>query len=442
MKTVIWNDIDTEEQNAILQRPVYDASNDKLSTNVGDIISQVRNGGDDALLDLAKKFDGFAPDSLAVTAQDIDKAEKMLSDELKQAIQIAHKNITAFHTKQGFQPYSVETGTGIECKRIVRPLQTTGFYIPAGSAPLFSTVLMISIPAQIAGCPNRILCSPARKNKNTDTEQIGDIDPAILYAAKLCGITRIFRIGGAQAIAAMAYGTQTVPKVDKIFGPGNQYVTEAKKQVSSDPAGALLDMPAGPSEVCVIADETTDPVFAASDLLSQAEHDTQSQVVLITPSKNKAAQIMQAIDEQLQTLPRREIAKSAIKNSRIIIANDIPQAIKISNQYAPEHLILCFEDAEQYLNNITNAGSIFVGPWTPESAGDYASGTNHVLPTYGYARGISGLSVEAFQKTMSVQNISQQGLVQLGPSIIEMANAEGLDAHARAVSLRLASAKE
>ena len=317
---------------------------------------------------------------------------------------------------------------GVQCRRITRPLENIGLYVPGGTAPLVSTTLMLGIPAQIAGCPNITLCTPCDKN--------GEVNPYILYAAKLCGIENIFKIGGAQAIAAMAYGTETIPKCDKIFGPGNAYVTEAKIQVSCDINGTAIDMPAGPSEVCVIANETSNPAFVAADLLSQAEHDINSQVLLITPSHNLSDQIQNEINNQLKTLPRRNIAKAALENSLAVIVDNMDEAITAANKYAPEHLILCFEDADKYLDDVQNAGSVFLGQCTPKAVGDYASGTNHVLPTYGYARSYSGLSVEAFQKTMTVQTITETGLSNIGNTVETLAILEGLDAHARTISIR------
>ena len=427
MKQVVWNDLDQMEQAACLRRPVF-AQDESIAEQVRVIREDVRQNGDAAVKKYAQKFDQVDLQDLAALP-----VNEELDSDICQAIDRAYQNIRTFHEQQGFHEYKVETMSGVNCQRIVRPIENIGLYVPGGTAPLVSTTLMLGVPAQIAGCAQIVLCTPSDKE--------GNINPYILYAAGLCGIENIFRIGGVQAIAAMAYGTESVPKVDKVLGPGNAYVTQAKMQVAQDQQGAAVDMPAGPSEVCVIADETTNPTFAAADLLSQAEHDVLSQVLLITLSEEKQVKIAEEVQKQLELLPRRDIAAAALENSRSVIANDLDQAIKISNAYAPEHLILCFEGADQYLDQINHAGSIFLGPWTAEAAGDYASGTNHALPTYGYARCYSGLSVEAFQKTMTVQNITQEGLAVLGSTIETLATLEGLDAHARAISVRRAASK-
>ncbi len=423
MEQVIWDNLDELRRVSCLKRPAF-SSDSSVQENVSEIISDVRQNGDPAVKNYVQKFDQVKLDELKVS-----QTTDTLNPEICQAINRAYQNIRRFHQQQGFNTYEVEITSGVSCKRIMRPIKNIGLYVPGGSAPLVSTTLMLGVPAQIAGCEQVVMCTPC--------DQEGNINPYIIYAANLCGIDQIFKIGGAQAIAAIAYGTQTIPKADKIFGPGNIYVTEAKMQVSYDPQGAAIDMPAGPSEVCVIVDDTTNPAFAAADLLSQAEHDALSQVLLISTSQKKNAAIVQEVQNQLKSLPRRDITAAALENSISIVAQDMSQAIEIANLYAPEHLILCFEEAEQYLEKIINAGSIFLGQWTPEAAGDYASGTNHVLPTYGYARCYSGLGVEAFQKTITVQNITQDGLKNIGPTIKTLAMLEGLDAHARAISIRL-----
>ena len=428
MKQIIWSSLSDNERADMLERPAI-KGDANIPERVRNIVNDVRQRGDVALSEYTQKFDGAEITDFSVTAEEIKHAGQTIHDNAATAIRQAYDNIYRFHEAQGFRPYQTETLAGVSCARIVRPVEAAGLYVPGGSAPLISTTLMIGIPSQIAGCVRRILCTPC--------DSTGKINPHILFAASLCGIENIYRLGGAQAIAAMAYGTKTIPAVDKIFGPGNAYVTAAKQLVAEDAAGAAQDMPAGPSEVCVISDETTNPVFAAADLLSQAEHDTMSQGVLITVSRDKAQKIQGEIARQIETLPRRNIAAKAIANSISIVVNTMAEAINVANLYAPEHLIMCFEDAAQYVDDVQNAGSVFVGPWSTESAGDYCSGTNHVLPTYGSARCYSGLGVEAFQKTLTVQTISKNGLMQLSDTIDTLAGLEGLDAHARTVSLRL-----
>ena len=430
MKQVVWSTLSESARVAALQRPAAQ-SDTGISESVRSIVSDVRARGDAALKDYTKKFDGVDLKTLSVPYQEIENAEQAIGGPAASAIRRAYQTIYKFHQPQGFQPYDRETLSGVSCARAVRPIERIGLYVPGGSAPLISTTLMIGVPSQIAGCPERILCTPC--------DQKGDINPHILYAAKLCCIQRVYKLGGAQAIAAMAYGTETIPTADKIFGPGNAYVTATKQSVAEDPSGAALDMPAGPSEVCVIADESTNPILAAADLLSQAEHDTMSQVLLIAPSESKAQEIRDEVVKQIETLPRKDIAGQAMQNSLVVVVDGMSQALEVSNFYAPEHLILCFEGADKYVEAVHNAGSIFVGPWTTESAGDYCSGTNHVLPTYGYARCYSGLSVEAFQKTITVQALTEHGLKNLGDTIETLARLEGLEAHARAVSLRINS---
>ncbi|EJC6985137.1 histidinol dehydrogenase, partial [Vibrio parahaemolyticus] len=378
MRTVVWQSLSEEQQDAILERPAI-AEGANITAAVADVIAKVRTQGDAALLELTEKFDRVKPESIRVPSKEINAASERLSAEMKQALEQAYSNIAKFHKAQKPQPIKVETQPGVMCEQVTRPIQKVGLYIPGGSAPLPSTVLMLGVPAKIAGCRKVVLCSPP------------PIADEILYVAKLCGIDEVYNVGGGQAVAAMAYGTKSVSKVDKIFGPGNAYVTEAKRQVSNDFRGAAIDMPAGPSEVLVIADETADPDFIAADLLSQAEHGPDSQVVLVTPSPIVADQVTDAVQRQLKALSRADIAQKALASSLIIISESITQAVSISNYYGPEHLIVQTKNPRELLPLLDNAGSIFLGDWSPESAGDYASGTNHVLPTYGYTRTYSSL---------------------------------------------------
>ncbi|UJR61994.1 histidinol dehydrogenase [Dickeya zeae] len=424
-----WQTCTQEEQRRLLTRPAISAS-DRISTIVGEILATVRNDGDTALRDYSARFDKVQVDSLRVSAEAIDAAVARLGDDIKQAMANAVRNIETFHNAQKLPPISVETQPGVRCQQVTRPIASVGLYIPGGSAPLLSTVLMLATPARIAGCQRVILCSPP------------PIADEILYAVKLCGVQEVFQLGGAQAIAAMAFGTDSVPKVDKIFGPGNAYVTEAKRQVSQSLDGAAIDMPAGPSEVLVIADSGATPDFVASDLLSQAEHGPDSQVILLTPDAAMAQAVINAVERQLATLSRADIARQALASSRVIIARDLDQCIDISNQYGPEHLIIQTRNAETLVDRITSAGSVFLGDWSPESAGDYASGTNHVLPTYGYTATYSSLGLADFQKRMTVQQLSPQGLLGLASTIEIMAQAEQLTAHKNAVTLRVNALKE
>ncbi|EJG0526509.1 histidinol dehydrogenase, partial [Vibrio parahaemolyticus] len=387
MRTVVWQSLSEEQQDAILERPAI-AEGANITAAVADVIAKVRTQGDAALLELTEKFDRVKPESIRVSSKEINAASERLSAQMKQALEQAYSNIAKFHKAQKPQPIKVETQPGVMCEQVTRPIQKVGLYIPGGSAPLPSTVLMLGVPAKIAGCRKVVLCSPP------------PIADEILYVAKLCGIDEVYNVGGGQAIAAMAYGTRSVSKVDKIFGPGNAYVTEAKRQVSNDFRGAAIDMPAGPSEVLVIADETADPDFIAADLLSQAEHGPDSQVVLVTPSPIIADQVTDAVQRQLKALSRADIAQKALASSLIIISESITQAVSISNYYGPEHLIVQTKNPRELLPLLDNAGSIFLGDWSPESAGDYASGTNHVLPTYGYTRTYSSLGLADFSKRM------------------------------------------
>ncbi|HAS6776495.1 TPA: histidinol dehydrogenase [Vibrio parahaemolyticus] len=424
MRTVVWQSLREEQQDAILERPAI-AEGANITAAVADVIAKVRTQGDAALLELTEKFDRVKPESIRVPSKEINAASERLSAEMKQALEQAYSNIAKFHKAQKPQPIKVETQPGVMCEQVTRPIQKVGLYIPGGSAPLPSTVLMLGVPAKIAGCRKVVLCSPP------------PIADEILYVAKLCGIDEVYNVGGGQAVAAMAYGTKSVSKVDKIFGPGNAYVTEAKRQVSNDFRGAAIDMPAGPSEVLVIADETADPDFIAADLLSQAEHGPDSQVVLVTPSPIVADQVTDAVQRQLKALSRADIAQKALASSLIIISESITQAVSISNYYGPEHLIVQTKNPRELLPLLDNAGSIFLGDWSPESAGDYASGTNHVLPTYGYTRTYSSLGLADFSKRMTVQELSAEGLQNLAPTVVTMAEAEGLDAHKRAVTIRV-----
>jgi histidinol dehydrogenase len=416
---------DKETWGEILTRPTFD--NKQLLKQVGKILQDVRQKGDTAVKKYTKKFDGIALRKMQVDAKEIKKAEALISIELKQAIDQAYENILLFHNTQKETVKEVETMPGVHCWRKSIPLERVGLYIPGGTAPLFSTVLMLGGPAFVAGCKDVILCTPVSKE--------GSIHPAILYAASKIGVQTIYKVGGAQAIGAMAYGTSTIKKVDKIFGPGNQYVTAAKQLVQLE--GTAIDMPAGPSEVCVLADASANPDYVAADLLSQAEHGVDSQVLLICNDASMIEKVGQAVEKQLNLLPRKNIAQQALDNSKSILVSTIDEAMMISNQYAPEHLIIAADQAEVLAAQVINAGSVFLGHYTPESAGDYASGTNHTLPTNGHARAYSGVSVDSFVKKVTFQQITKEGIQQVGPTVITMAEAEGLDAHANAVKIRI-----
>ena len=407
---------------ALLARPVQEAQD--IEAKVNPILEKVRKEGDQGIKELALKFDKTVLDNIAFTEAELAGAADRLDESLKQAIGQAYQNIYKFHEAQLQPAEKIETMPGVTCWRKSVGIEKVGIYIPGGSAPLFSTVLMLGIPAKIAGCKEVVLCTPSDH-------------PAILYAAQLVGVTKAFRIGGAQAIAAMAYGTESVPKVYKIFGPGNQYVTTAKMLISKE--GVAIDMPAGPSEVAVYADDTAVPAFVAADLLSQAEHGPDSQVLLVSTSKKLLSSVNLTLSSQMDKLPRRDLAAQSIANSKAILLENDEDAIELLNQYAAEHLILSVENAEEVSEKIVNAGSIFLGNYTPESCGDYASGTNHTLPTNGYARAYSGVSVDSFVKKITVQNITKEGIGNIGPVVEAMAEAESLDAHKRAVSIRLKS---
>ncbi|WP_288421915.1 histidinol dehydrogenase [uncultured Pantoea sp.] len=429
MQPIDWQACSAEQQQALLQRPAISASA-SISATVQDVLVQVKQQGDAALRAFSARFDKAQVENLRVSAAEMQAAGERLSDNLKQAMADAMANIETFHNAQILPPVDVETQPGVRCQQITRPVKSVGLYIPGGSAPLFSTVLMLATPARIAGCGRVVLCSPP------------PIADEILYAAQLCGVQEVFQVGGAQAIAALAFGTESVPKVDKIFGPGNAYVTEAKRQVSQRLDGAAIDMPAGPSEVLVIADEGATPAFVASDLLSQAEHGPDSQVILLTPSRQLAEGVALAVEQQLVQLPRAATARQALESSRLIVAQDLAQCVEISNQYGPEHLIIQTRQPRALVEEITSAGSVFLGDWSPESAGDYASGTNHVLPTYGYTATCSSLGLADFQKRMTVQELTPQGFLNLAATIETLAAAEQLDAHKNAVTLRVAALKE
>lgn len=413
----------------VLKRPTQTIAD--VEATVNEIFSEVKTKGDEAAKKYTNLFDGISIDNLLVSSEEIVAAEKEVSNELKEAINLAKENIEKFHSAQKTERIIVETTEGVNCWQEKRAIQKVGLYIPGGSAPLFSTVLMLAIPANIASCKEIVLCTPPDKN--------GDINPAILYTAKLCGVTKIFKIGGIQAIAAMTFGTESVPSVYKIFGPGNQFVTVAKQIATKH--GVAIDMPAGPSELLVFADDTANASFVASDLLSQAEHGGDSQVILVTTSEKLLNSVEKEVEKQMALLPRKSIAEKAIENSKLILVENNVEAINIINEYAPEHFIVISKEEDFFLENIQNSGSVFIGNYTPESAGDYASGTNHTLPTNGYAKQYSGVNLDSFLKSMTFQKISEIGIQNIGNAIEIMAEAEGLQAHKNAVTLRLESLK-
>ena len=410
---------------SIIARPHLDVS--QLSATVAAVLTDVKAGGDKAVMAYEEKFDHARLSSLAVSQDEIEEAEQLVSEDLEQAIRLAYYNIRTFHEAQRFQGKKVETGPGITCWQKSVAIERVGLYIPGGTAPLFSTVLMLATPAKIAGCKEIVLCTPPNSE--------GKVNPAILMAAKTAGVSKIFKAGGVQAIGAMAYGTESVPKVYKIFGPGNQYVMAAKQQVSLH--DVAIDMPAGPSEVCVIADETANPQFVAADLLSQAEHGTDSQVLLITTSDDMLQQVKDEVEQQLQLLPRKEIAAKTLENSQLVLVNSAEEAIALSNCYAPEHLIIQTKDYEQLAEQVVNAGSVFLGKYACESAGDYASGTNHTLPTHGYATAYSGVNLDSYCRKITFQHLTEQGVRHIGHAVELMAEAEQLDAHKNAMTIRL-----
>lgn len=419
-----------EQWTEILRRPALDTEN--LFDTVRSIIDRVKAEGDKAVLDYEARFDKVELTSLAVTEEEMQEAVKAVGVELKAAIYLAQNNIETFHAAQRFTGKKVETMEGVTCWQKAVGIEKVGLYIPGGTAPLFSTVLMLAVPAKLAGCKEIVLCSPPGKD--------GKIHPAVLFAARVAGVSKIYKAGGVQAIAAMAYGTESIPKVYKIFGPGNQYVTAAKQLVSL--RDVAIDMPAGPSEVEVLADETANPVFVAADLLSQAEHGADSQALLITTSEKLQKEVMYEVERQLGYLPRRDIAAKALENSKLIVVKDTEEALQMTNEYAPEHLIIQTTDYHQLAERVTNAGSVFLGPLSPESAGDYASGTNHTLPTNGYAKAYSGVSLDSFIRKITFQEILPQGMCAIGPAIEVMAANEQLDAHKNAVTVRLNSIRK
>jgi histidinol dehydrogenase len=421
----IIKNLQQKDWSAVMQRPVIES--EKLRDLVSSILETVKSSKDDALKKYALQFDSVALDNLEVSATEVENAISSVSRELKEAIMVAKANIEKFHNSQRITEPVIETTRGVKCWRKNVAIEKVGLYIPGGSAPLFSTILMLGIPAQIAGCKEIVLCTPCNDR--------GEINPAILYTADLMGIKKIFKVGGAQAIAAMAYGTETIPRVYKIFGPGNQYVTKAKELIQQD--GVAIDIPAGPSEVLVIADKSGKPEFIAADLLSQAEHGADSQVILLGDNESIIEKTIEAIASQLEILPRAEIAGQALKNSKAILMNNIEDCIRFSNEYAPEHLIIASENATRYADKIVNAGSVFLGNYSCESAGDYASGTNHILPTNGHAKSSSGVSMDSFVKKITFQEISKEGIESLGNAIETMAEAEELLAHKNAVSIRI-----
>ena len=430
---IIWSELSPDEQGALLERPAL-VDDREIKQQAAQIIAQVRRDGDTALFQFAAQFEGRSLQSLKVTDEEFANAESSVSPEAKTAIDTAISNVRRFHEAQTPAEIDLIVRPGVRCERRNQAIDAVGLYVPAGSAPLPSAAIMLTVPAAIAACPVRILCTPADEN--------GNVNAATLVAAQRSGITDVFKIGGAQAIAAMAYGTATVPKVDRVFGPGNAWVTAAKTLVAGDPSGASIDMPAGPSEVLIIADDTANPTFVAADLLSQAEHGEDSQVMLITTSQKLADNAIREAEVQLARLARQRIARAALHHSHVILADNIPAAIEISNRYAPEHLILQIKNPRAMLDRVRNAGSVFLGSWSPESVGDYCSGPNHVLPTYGTARSCSGLGVEQFMRQMTVQELTEDGLRLLAPTVIELAKLESLDAHAQAVRLRLDDAVE
>lgn len=409
----------------ISARPHLDTQ--QLAEVVKDVLADINANGDEAVRKYESKFDHVELDSLKVSADEINEAEGLIDDELKNALLTAYHNIYSFHECQRFQSHHVETCPGVDCWQKSMPIDKVGLYIPGGTAPLFSTVLMLATPAKIAGCKDIVICTPPNKE--------GKVNPAILMAAKIAGVTEIFKIGGVQAIGAMAYGTETVPKVYKIFGPGNQYVMAAKQHVSL--TDVAIDMPAGPSEVCVIVDDTSNPIFVAADLLSQAEHGVDSQVLLITTSETMLDEIIAEIKSQLEVLPRKQIAVKALENSKFVLVHDTAEAMAISNAYAPEHLIIATADYKELSEKVVNAGSVFLGQYACESAGDYASGTNHTLPTHGYAKAYNGVNLDSYCRKITFQHLSRQGIDSIGQAVVTMAENEQLEAHANAMRVRL-----
>lgn len=429
MNLLTWTSLDEAARTEAVRRGTA-AAGPEVTASVATILAQVRAGGDAAVRELTARFDGVEVDDLQVSTDQVAAAVERLDPALLAAIREAAGRIRAFHEAGMTREYAVQTAPGVVCERVVRPIRTVGLYVPAGSAPLPSTALMLGVPAQLAGCPEVVLITPPGRD--------GRADDAVLAAAAECGVTRIHLGGGAQAVAALAYGTETVPRCDKIFGPGNAWVTEAKRQVSGAEGGPGIDLPAGPSEVVVIADTGADAEFVAADLLSQAEHGPDSQVLLLTDDARLAAAVVAQVEQQVEQLPRADIARKALAGSRVILTDDLDQAFEISNDYGPEHLILALREPRDWLDRVQTAGSVFLGDWAPETLGDYCSGTNHVLPTAGAARWTGGVNVASFQIAMTVQHVTEQGLAEVGPCAVELSEAEQLHAHQRAVTRRLA----
>ncbi|MGD9841983.1 MAG: histidinol dehydrogenase [Steroidobacteraceae bacterium] len=428
VQRIDWSSLTAAQQAAALARPAQDNAAELMQQTQA-IIAEVRAGGDAALRAITRRFDDTTLTQLQVSDAEFAAAEQALNTTQLTALKRAIANVRRFHEAQLSEPLRVETSPGVVCERHYRAIDAVGLYAPAGTAPLPSTVIMLAVPASVADCPTRILCTPPRRD--------GSADPAILVTAKLCGIDTVFKLGGAQAIAAMAFGTESVPKTDKVFGPGNRWVTAAKLLVANDPNGAALDLPAGPSEVLVIADAQANPAFVAADLLAQAEHSADAQSILITTSATLVDQVLLELERQTGLLSRESTLRKALQHARLIVVNDLHTAFVVSNSYAPEHLIVQVDNARNWLPQIRNAGSVFLGPWTPETMGDYCSGTNHVLPTYGFARAYSGLSLADFMKRITVQELTSAGLQDLGPTAVTIAELEGLDAHANAVQIRM-----
>ena len=428
MNIIKYTSIETWPE--LVKRPHLDVS--QLNVTVKRVLDDVRQQGDEAVKNYEQKFDHAVLTSLAVSEEEIDEAMTLVPTELLDSLKLAHENIYKFHCAQKFKGISLETSKGVECWQKSVPIQKVGLYIPGGTAPLFSTVLMLATPAKIAGCDEIVLCTPPNKE--------GKVNPAILAAAKIAGVSRIFKVGGVQAIGAMAYGTESVPKVYKIFGPGNQYVMAAKQQVSLHEVA--IDMPAGPSEVCVIADSKSNPVFVAADLLSQAEHGIDSQVFLITDSEQMLEKVRAEVTNQLERLPRKEIAAKSLDNSKLVLVHDLDEAMELSNAYAPEHLILTTENYDELVVKVINAGSVFLGKWACESAGDYASGTNHTLPTHQYALAYNGVNLDSYMRKITFQHLSKEGIYSIGRAVVCMAENEQLEAHANAMRLRMQSQEQ
>ena len=433
MRTLDWTSLSTEERRVALERPAQRGA-ERIAREAADIVAAVRRGGDATLYELTRRLDGVRLESLEVSAAEFEEAERSLTSEQHRAIDVAIGTVTAFHAAQFPAALAVETAPGVLCERISVPVRAVGLYVPAGSAPLPSTAIMLGVPAALARCPQRIMCTPPNRG--------GRADPAILTAARKAGVQRIFKVGGAQAIAAMAYGTASVPKCDKLYGPGNAWVTAAKLCVAADAGGAAADLPAGVTEVLVVADESARADFVAADLLAQAEHGADAQALLVTPSPSLAAAVEREVRAQVQRLSRRDILERSVPEMRLIVVESLDVALSVANEYAPEHLLLQVREPRRWLAKVECAGAVFLGPWSPESMGDYCSGPNHTLPTYGYARAYSGLSLEDFQKRITVQELSPAGLAGLGEVARTLARLEGLDAHAASVSIRLAALEE